>query len=344
MRAASYISKIINNFYYRNGIILSILVVSGLAASIAFYGFEINEIVGYILNFSIFYLLLIFHNKIIYPRYFLKKKYTLYIFHTLLFTLIQLLFSRGIKMVAHTYIYPDTLGIWLSFLFNNLVLIYISLGIYLSFSYFKEREETLSLTYLKRELELKQLKEQLSPHFLFNALNNIYSYSLEKDQYSSHLLLKLSDLTGFVLKASDNDSIELHEELDFIDNYISFEKERLGSRCSVTFTRSIEDDAIHIAPFILFVFIENAFKHGSASIADFYVNIDLQADHSSVSFIVSNSASSIAGESTRIGLANAKRRLELLYPKKHKLSITHSPDTFRVVLKIDLRTTSLYTS
>jgi LytS/YehU family sensor histidine kinase len=208
---------------------------------------------------------------------------------------------------------------WIFIYWANVVYDYIALGVYLAFRYFRERQQWLEIDARKKELELKQLKEQLNPHFLFNALNNIYSYSIEQNPRTGELLLKLSDLMRFTLQKSALDHIPLEEEVDFIENYIAFEQERLGKRCAITVSKRIGAEH-NVPPFIFFTFVENAFKHSTNQIGTSEIALSLAADKHGIQLSVTNTiAPTSATHSTGLGLENVKRRLDILYPGRHTL-------------------------
>lgn len=217
----------------------------------------------------------------------------------------------------------------------DIIYIYISLGVYLAFKYFKERTLILQAENMQKELELKQLNEQLNPHFLFNALNNIYSHLLHESDNGKELILKLSELMRYVLDSSKKLTVSLADEIRFIENYIAFEKERLGGRCNVDCRIEVTSTRFNIVPLILFNFIENAFKHGTTSIKRSDISISIRADDSSLNLFIENTIFNYQHQSTNTGLDNAKRRLELLYPEKYKLDIIEDNGKYTVRVEID---------
>jgi LytS/YehU family sensor histidine kinase len=218
----------------------------------------------------------------------------------------------------------------------NIIYIYISLGVYLAFKHFNERARLLQIANTQRELELKQLTEQLNPHFLFNALNNIYSHQISSSPGAGELILKLSELMRYILDSSKKKIVPLNEEISFIEHYIAFEIERLGARCNLQYQKEIRAAHFNIVPLILFNFIENAFKHGTKSIHCSNILIRVTADENLLQLIVSNSVSNSQphGMAAGIGMDNTKRRLELLYPGAHELDICSQADQFSVTLEI----------
>ncbi|MBN8699626.1 MAG: histidine kinase [Chitinophagales bacterium] len=215
-------------------------------------------------------------------------------------------------------------------------IITLSLGtaIFFTTRYLLERRNFYESAILKREMELQQLRSQLNPHFLFNALNNIYSYTLYNNKFGNELILKLSELMRFILDSAKFDSIPLSKEIGFIENYIAFENERLSNRCQINYSKNILFENREITPLILFPFIENAFKYGADTIQNTTVVIQLYDTKDELKLIVKNNIVKKTNPSTKTGLANAKRRLELLYPDKHKLRIQSSNDEYIVDLTL----------
>ena len=192
---------------------------------------------------------------------------------------------------------------------------------------------------LQKEMELNYLKEQVNPHFLFNALNSIYSLSRDQSPETPDLVMQLSELMRYQLESSKDDTVLLREELEFIENYLLLEEKRLSSRCSIEF--QIEGDLkyLKISPMLLIPFIENAIKHGAQSTNErSKIDISATLNGSTLHFRVDNSKPSVvsAGKRQGMGLENVRRRLDLLYPKSHTLGIQDLEKMYRVELSIDL--------
>lgn len=193
---------------------------------------------------------------------------------------------------------------------------------------------------LKSENELKLLQSQLSPHFLFNTLNNLYSLSLIKDDKLPNLLLKLSDLLRYSVYQTGDAFVPLNDELSYIKNYIEFEKIRLDSRLSLSINLE-ESTNVKIAPMLLIVFIENAFKHSKNTAADnIIIDINLKVWENNILFSVSNTydkeqvAQNSLNKNSGLGLENAKRRLELLYLEKYDLITEDNGQIYKVKLQL----------
>lgn len=191
----------------------------------------------------------------------------------------------------------------------------------------------------KLEAELKFLRTQTNPHFLFNTLNNIYALARKKSDDTANVVMKLSKLLRFMLYESRNDSISIAEEIRVLEDYIELERIRYNERLSVRFNKSIDCDNQAIAPLILLPFVENAFKHG-ASEARFtsYIYIDIVLKEGQLKFTVENSKDEEPEKpiTENIGLSNVRRQLELMYPE-HGLHVQNEKNKFYIHLTINLR-------
>jgi two-component system, LytTR family, sensor kinase len=191
----------------------------------------------------------------------------------------------------------------------------------------------------KLAAELKFLKTQIHPHFLFNTLNNLYALTLKKSERAPEMVLKLSELINYMLYECRSDEVPLSKEVKFIRNYVDIEKMRYGDKLDVDIrvTGAVGDRTI--APLILLPFVENCFKHGaSEDLQQSWVKVTIDSHPDHVVIKVENSKSENGNGSNReegIGIQNVKRRLDLLYPGKHELKIINGEATFLVILSIN---------
>lgn len=212
--------------------------------------------------------------------------------------------------------------------------------------YFINRLDFLN-RYKKLEKELNQAKEQLlrnqlHPHFLFNAFNSLYSLSLKNHPETSDYILKLSSMMRYLTDETHLKKVPLNKELDFIKKYIDIEKMRFGKDAPILFTvdGNINEEEL-IAPFLLITLVENAFKHGFyTNSKGAFVKINVNIKNNELLFTVENSLfkKQHFQESKREGkgLENLKQRLQLLYPKSSSLKITNTEETYTTHLKITL--------
>jgi two-component system LytT family sensor kinase len=202
---------------------------------------------------------------------------------------------------------------------------------------YKEREK--ALVKQKLEAELKFLRSQTNPHFLFNTLNNIYGLARRKSDDTPGVVLKLSKLLRFMLYESKEELISIRDEVKVLENYIDLEGIRYTDMLTVNFNKEIDNEGELIAPLLLVPFVENAFKHGaSESHFDAMIDIDLKLNNGRLQFVVENTKEPVAESKMKesIGLTNVKRQLELMY-KEYNLQIENHDTLFKVVLTINLR-------
>ncbi|RKN00506.1 sensor histidine kinase, partial [Aquimarina sp. AD1] len=207
---------------------------------------------------------------------------------------------------------------------------------------FEEKHQIEILQKEKATSELKFLKAQIQPHFLFNTLNNLYALTLAKSDLAPKVVLKLSELLDFILYQSDQASISIEKEIELIQGFIDLESLRYGNALDVSFEKRVDDLNTQIAPLVLLPLIENAFKHGvSSDPKNAKIHIDLLVSGNSIKFKVFNtklndSVKEVTNTKSGIGTSNLKRQLEINYPNKYTLEIDEKQDSYFVELLIDL--------
>jgi two-component system, LytTR family, sensor kinase len=200
----------------------------------------------------------------------------------------------------------------------------------------KEKEKNLLKE--KLETELKFLRNQTNPHFLFNTLNNIYALALKKSDDTPEVVLKLSKLLNFMLYESRKTSIGIGDELKILDDYIELERIRYNGRLEVSFIREIDNESEQMAPLLLLSFVENAFKHGaSESRFESYIHIDMKLQNGILNFGIENNKENCEKQQSNgnIGLTNVRRQLELMYTD-YDLKVDDENNRFNVGLMINL--------
>lgn len=229
---------------------------------------------------------------------------------------------------------------------NSEILIFVFGIMYIGFRYIKVAIAQKIL--LKEEenkrvvAELQYLRSQLNPHFLFNSLNSIYSLILSKSDKAGDAVLTLSELMRYHIDLSGKQVVDLKEEIALLERYISLEKLKLDDSCDVKFNIHGNPQNIKIAPLIFMPFVENAFKHGVTSIAKSnFVHVDLIINNSNVQLKVSNSIpekrANINGETTKIGISNTIKRLDIHYGGNYTFSSSEKEHKFEVNLIINLK-------
>lgn len=201
-----------------------------------------------------------------------------------------------------------------------------------------KQQDWLKAQQEKVTAELQLLKAQVHPHFLFNTLNNIYSFSLENSPKTPGLILKLSSLLSYMLYDCKTADVRLEKELEIMKNYIGLERERYGNQIDISWNVAGEVQDIFIAPLMLLPFIENAFKHGiSEQIEKCWLSIDLSVKANRLKVKIANSKNeSVPARDNGIGIANVRKRLACIYPGNHELKISDEGHFFIVSLMIKL--------
>lgn len=195
----------------------------------------------------------------------------------------------------------------------------------------------------RRESEIKFLQSQLSPHVLFNNLNNIYSFALHQSKETPTLILKLADAMRYMLYETQHELVTLEKEFSYMDSYIELQQIQLENRGELIYEKSGDPSNKHIAPMMLISFVENCFKHAAASTIDeLKIIIQVEVTEDAINLFTENSFSKPVEseentlEDSGIGLQNVKRRLELLYPDQHSLIIKELKNLYIVNLSIPL--------
>jgi len=202
-----------------------------------------------------------------------------------------------------------------------------------------EAEKKVSLMQkMQTETELKALKAQINPHFLFNSLNSIHALALKSSAKTKDVVIQLSDMLRYMLYETDVEFVSMKKEIRFIQNYIAVQSVRLDSELDIDMQLIGEPENHEIAPLLLLPLIENAFKHGNKNTNDdSFIKINLIV-RDAIIFEISNrkdERESIETENCGLGIQNVKKRLELIYPGKHELNIMDVGTKFTVYLKIE---------
>jgi sensor histidine kinase YesM len=274
------------------------------------------------------------------PKFLFTKKYLVFL---ILAVLHAFLFGFFISLVLYFITgYKDVASL---FFMRPVVLNYqipaTAAAIYLFKRMYLIQQHSLNLEKEKLEAELKFLKSQIHPHFLFNTLNNLYALTLKKSDKAPEMVIQLSNLLEYTLYSGKETEVGLNEELKQIRGYIDLEKLRFGDRLKITTDIEGNVDRLMIAPLLLLPFVENSFKHGaSTDLKTPFIDINVIVKDNLLRFSIRNSKGNESekseGYKEGIGLKNVKRRLELLYPRKHSLEIVEEHDTFSVGLTVEL--------
>ncbi|MGA0555776.1 sensor histidine kinase [Larkinella sp. VNQ87] len=290
-------------------------------------------------------------------NYFIRKRYGHFLLYLLLSMAVAGLLARLIAYyVIYPNYYPDALSMPVIFLPKILIYIfglYSMAAIPAAFHLMKHwyldqqgtqqlREMTQQLAREKLEAELKLLKSQIHPHFLFNTLNNLYALTLTGSPKSPEIVFKLSELMSYMLYDSNLSLVPLRKEIQYIENYITLEKIRYGDRLDVSLNVYTPLDGMQIAPLIMLPFVENSFKHGVSKQLDcVWVRVDVLVNEEDLIFKIENSKVSQlpkpgAQAHAGIGLQNVRKRLDIIYGDRYSLNLFNEEETYLVVLKIEL--------
>ena len=189
--------------------------------------------------------------------------------------------------------------------------------------------------------ELSFLRSQISPHFMFNVLNNMLAMARLKSDQLEPTIIKLSSLMRYILYETDEETVSLKKETEYLQSYIDLQRQRIGHKVQLKVSMEPGEDEYAIAPMLLIPFIENAFKHGTSAINDPVIDVELYTSSNMLYFRVANNynkgAEEIKDKTSGIGLQNVKRRLNLLYGNRYSLLINDIDNWFTVSLQINLQ-------
>jgi sensor histidine kinase YesM len=187
--------------------------------------------------------------------------------------------------------------------------------------------------------ELSFLRSQVSPHFMFNVLNNMVALARKKSEVLEPSLIKLSSLMRYMLYEADEEKVPLEKETEYLQSYIDLQQQRFGKNVTVHFSPETPDKNYDIEPMLLIPFVENAFKHGTGMIEQASIDIDLKAKNNMLHFTVRNKYNpesiEIKDKTSGIGMTNVRRRLNLLYGGNHSLLVTKNDGWFMVSLQLN---------
>lgn len=305
-------------------------------------GFPIHMTLCY---FNIYYLM---------PRLVYKRKFVIYTFSILLsiFVMVFLKFNLTYFLIS-TNVWPEgpetstfTFDYVTQMMLGELYVVSFVTAIKITIDWFQESKRATKLEKSQLESELRFLRAQISPHFFFNTLNNIYSLSIEKSNKAPETILKLSQLMRYMLYETKGRKQSLMKEILCIQDYLDLERIRYGNSVEINMNVSGKIEGKKIAPMLLLTFIENCFKHGAdKSLDKVHINIDFNVINNFLYFKVTNTLppkntneEKVFNNPGGIGITNVRKRLELGYSKdEYDLKTYESDDMYVVELKIKLK-------
>lgn len=222
---------------------------------------------------------------------------------------------------------------FLGTLFVSGFFVFMSTAVKFMMDWFVNEKERRVLENEKLIAELAFLRSQINPHFLFNCLNNIYSLAYQRSEKTPEAILKLSEIMRYMLYESNDLRVDLGKEIRYLENFIELQRLRFKEEFQVQLTVSGDNMDQKVVPLVLISFVENAFKHGIVTDPESPVKIDIVIETGKLVFKVKNKTSVQNKDDTGgIGLSNVRRRLDLLYPEKYALTISHNSGSYSAEL------------
>jgi two-component system, LytTR family, sensor kinase len=313
-----------------------------LALRYRFGGFAegwLDEIINLISYGFVFYFNILF----LFPRYYDKRREIYILFSVILIVIISIAVSLFNGVVLHYFKFHHddrhrnidmfTQSIWL-------ILVFLAGTVYsIQDKLNQQITHNKIITEEQLQTKLQLLKNQINPHFLFNALNNVYSLSYMKSEKAPESILKLSEMLRYVIEDCSQEFVTLHSEVAYILNYIEFYKMKSPGKRNIIFSNEISNMNLHIAPMLFIPFIENSFKYSRIEEDKAgYVNIVLNEKDGELFFSCKNSIfvkrSILQGSGQ--GISNVIQRLEIIYPEKHSFIVQSDDQSYYTELKIIL--------
>jgi hypothetical protein len=288
------------------------------------------------------------------PKFLIQKKY--FVFFIIFVTWLYIVYAMDVILRSlHLELkYPKYYAGWdeckdtipqrltnFRYLFVKINWLFFPAAIMGLIRFYKNQQRLAKIEEEKKSMELKVLKNQLNPHFLFNTLNNLYALTLKKDDKAPEVIAKLSEILDFVLYRCNEDFVPIEKEIGLLENYISLEKLRYGeNRLAISFTKDIQENS-KISPLILLTFVENAFKHGVINETEkARIHMNLETKRKQIIFSIENTKpqneTARRSDKSQIGLENVRKQLDLLYSKKHQLEIEETQKMHLVRLTLNI--------
>lgn len=294
----------------------------------------------------LFYVIIVYFNLFyLIPNYLTKKRFLTYA----LLLIVSSIVITPLQVIADYFLFANRPALQRELLINfnyYFLLTFFIAGsstvVKIITDWARHLRERQVLETQTMQSELKFLKSQINPHFLFNTLNNLYALTLKKSDKSPEIVLRLSEMMRYMLYECNEKRVLLSKEVNYIKNYLELEKLRQGKNVEIDFTVEGEVSDQMIAPLMFIPFLENSFKHGlSNQITKGFVNIRLTIENKKVLFFIENSKPETLPKqdhrpSGGIGLVNIHRRLNILYPNNYDLKIEDTPKAYAVRLELEL--------
>lgn len=327
-----------HSLFWGTYVVMFTIISSLLNSNISLWFWLVNQLI-----LAFFYAVGVYFNTLyLIPQYLSEKKYLAYIVLVLLSVFIITPLHMVIRIFIASQDYQD-------YIVNNrgwsflvtFVFIISSTLIKIISDWLRHQRDRQELETQTMQSELRFLKSQINPHFLFNTLNNLYALTLKKSDKAPEIVVKLSEMMRYMLYECNEKWVPLYKEVNYLKNYMDLERLRQSQNVEIVFDVAGNIGNQELAPLLFIPFIENSFKHGLNNTLDKgFVHINLNIETDSIFLYIENSKPSVPAQfhkrSGGIGLVNVKRRLDLLYPKKYELTIDDSPKKYGVSLEINL--------
>jgi len=281
------------------------------------------------------------------PRYFKLKKYIAYygllIVAVVIVSVVRIFVDKwlieeedALLLASFEFI---TLPHFANTILSSIIMLFITSSIKYHNDWNRQQRTLQELKAYQLEAELKFLQTQINPHFLFNALNNVYALQQTGSKEAGPMVMRLSEMLRYMLYTSESKKVPLKKELEYVQHYIDFQQLKKAKKQQIDFKIEGDSEGVEIAPMILIPFFENSFKHGNVDdLKNGWLKSRLRISPEIISFTISNSVGLKPRQKDKvggIGLENVKKRLQLLYPKKHQLDIQNKTETFSVHLLLN---------
>lgn len=284
-----------------------------------------------------------FNNDYLIPRLLLARNYLLYIL-SLGLAIISVCFPLSIVIhivvkneELQTLIWSDSFFLFL--IINVIFTVITTMVLKLVKQWYSDQKTTKELQQEQLQTELKFLKSQINPHFLFNSLNNLYALTLSKSDSAPEVVLRLSNILRYILYESNEGYVSVRKEMEHVKDYVAVEKLRLGEGVTIDIDidDTIQEDPVE--PMLFLTLVENAFKHSEDILPEKrFIRIHAKSLETGFRFLIENtfSPSKRDSETGGIGLVNIKKRLNLIYPNQHDIKSSTTDGVYRVDLIIKL--------
>jgi two-component system, LytTR family, sensor kinase len=283
-----------------------------------------------------------FHSNFLLPKFFFQKKYIIYgvivfLLFVLFITYTDIFFQSPFQNKS-----PDETGFFnpkrLDAIYLFILILFMSGGIRITHEWRQTDRRNKMIEAERLQTELSFLHSQINPHFLFNTLNSIYSLALMRSELTADAVMKLSSLMRYILQDVQREKVPLDMEIQCIQNYVELQKIRLNSNVDLQLVITGDFSSCDIPPLLLIPFIENTFKYGTSTHEATGITIEIEMKENMFHLKTTNNIFVMRekSESFGIGFRNSERRLNLVYPKKHKISIVNNSKMYILDLTIQL--------